>query len=403
MKPFEPTFYTLTPKEIANLKPDTDTLVLNNDGTVDWDYYDYILISFSGGKDSTATWLWLLELGAPMEKIQIWHQLVDGELANGQRNFFDWAITEGYCYAIAAAMGVKLQINEVKLLFQWKHGGFEGEMLRKNSTTSAACFEDQKGDVGCINPAKPASTCSGEKGCGFVYDPATWNKTEKRYYVKQSKCPVCGQKRRNIGTRHKFPQIGPMDVMARTITNDPAFKDAKILMISGERRQESKQRRGLAEIVKHKGTKGTRRVTQWRPIVKWDEFSVWRLLERWSIKPHPCYYLGFGRCSCITCIYSENDQWATVREIDPDLIAKIAAYEKEFRTTIIHPKKDKRTGKLIKMTVDDLADQAEPFPEIFTMTDQLEIAMGTHYPIRDIFVKKWELPAGAGRKKGGPG
>jgi len=49
--------------------------------------YDLFLVSFSGGKDSVACYLHLLELGIPPEKIQLWHQLVDGHLEPGERNF----------------------------------------------------------------------------------------------------------------------------------------------------------------------------------------------------------------------------------------------------------------------------------------------------------------------------
>lgn len=36
--------------------------------------YDRYIVSFSGGKDSTATFLYLLDHGIPREKIELWHQ-----------------------------------------------------------------------------------------------------------------------------------------------------------------------------------------------------------------------------------------------------------------------------------------------------------------------------------------
>ncbi|GEP97674.1 hypothetical protein CCY01nite_39340 [Chitinophaga cymbidii] len=41
--------------------------------------YDYYLIMFSGGKDSTACLLHLLDLGIPKHRIELWHQLMDGK------------------------------------------------------------------------------------------------------------------------------------------------------------------------------------------------------------------------------------------------------------------------------------------------------------------------------------
>ena len=40
--------------------------------------YDKYVVSFSGGKDSTATFLYLLEHGVPVDRIELWHQEVDG-------------------------------------------------------------------------------------------------------------------------------------------------------------------------------------------------------------------------------------------------------------------------------------------------------------------------------------
>ena len=325
--------------------------------------YDYFLVSFSGGKDSLACVLYLLELGVPPEKIQLWHQLVDGALEDGERNFFDWAITEDYCRAVADGLGVLLQVDSL-LKFQWKIGGFAGEMLRDDEPTNGICFDNQDGERTCLPPGAP----------------------------------------KKLGTRLKFPQKGSdmstrwctsylkIDVMARAISNEPAFSYAKILMLTGERREESGQRATYAEVDKHKCTTKKRLVTQWRPVIDWKEYDVWKIMERWKIQPHPCYCLGFGRCSCITCIYSHADQWASVRELDPALIKAIARYENEFGITIDRKKRD----------VEEVADEAEPFPEVSTDAHERKLGMGLVYPRKEIFNDRWELPAGAGRVVGGP-
>lgn len=39
--------------------------------------YDKYLVQFSGGKDSTASFLHLLDEGVAKEKIELWHQEID--------------------------------------------------------------------------------------------------------------------------------------------------------------------------------------------------------------------------------------------------------------------------------------------------------------------------------------
>lgn len=86
--------------------------------------YDKYIVGFSGGKDSTACFLHLLESGVPKEKIELWHHCVDGK----DETFMDWEITEDYCRKFAAAFGVPIY-------FSWRDGGFLKEMLLKMAVT----------------------------------------------------------------------------------------------------------------------------------------------------------------------------------------------------------------------------------------------------------------------------
>lgn len=51
--------------------------------------YDRYIVSFSDGKDFTATFLYLLDQGIPKDKIEQWRQEIDGR----EHNFFDWEVT----------------------------------------------------------------------------------------------------------------------------------------------------------------------------------------------------------------------------------------------------------------------------------------------------------------------
>ena len=66
--------------------------------------YDTIVVAFSGGKDSIASLIALIEAGVPPERIELYHHDVDG----GADAFMDWPSTTAYCHAVASAFGVPL-------------------------------------------------------------------------------------------------------------------------------------------------------------------------------------------------------------------------------------------------------------------------------------------------------
>lgn len=57
--------------------------------------YDLIVVLISGGKDSVACYLKLLELGVPKERIEFWHHDIDGGHPSRR---MDWKCTQNYTY-----------------------------------------------------------------------------------------------------------------------------------------------------------------------------------------------------------------------------------------------------------------------------------------------------------------
>ena len=118
---------------VAARKPDPRVLL-------PLDQYDHILVSFSGGKDSLASVLNLLEQGVSPDRIQLWHQCVDGK-AGVDPPFADWPCTESYVREVGNALGIRV-------LFQWRLGGFLGEMLKQDAQTQPVRFDRQDGTIG---------------------------------------------------------------------------------------------------------------------------------------------------------------------------------------------------------------------------------------------------------------
>lgn len=311
--------------------------------------YDHIVVAFSGGKDSLACLLHLLEQGVDRRKIELWHHRIDGT----ESPFMDWPVTESYCEAIAAHFAIPL-------FFSWKEGGFEQEMLRNNAPTAPIHFQAPDGlySTGGLGP---------------------------------------------LGTRGKFPQVSgnlavrwcsaylKIDVAASALRNDPRFRNAKTLVITGERAEESPGRAKYATFEPHKADrrsgKHARHIDHWRPVHSWEEKQVWEIIQRHHINPHPAYWLGFGRVSCQKCIFGSPNQWATVRELDPRGFQRIADYERQFGLTIHR-----------SQSVTERADRGIPYA-----FDQRwsQIALSTHYH-EPVCINPWELPLGAFGENVGP-
>lgn len=315
--------------------------------------YAVVIVAFSGGKDSIACVLHLLEMGVPRESIELWHHDIDGREGS---DLMDWRPTRAYCEAFAKAMGLRL-------FFSWKQGGFEGEMLREDAYTRPTCFETPTGLV----------TLGGGRG--------------------------------KKATRRVFPQVTAdlskrwcsaylkIDVGRKALNRQHRFRHSRTLFVTGERAQESAARANYAVLEPHacdrrKGRLG-RHVDAWRPIHKWSAEEVWGIIGAWSINPHPAYKVGLGRTSCQFCIFGNGDQWATVRAIDPERFSRVAAYEAAFGKTIKRSK-----------NVTQVADSGAPYP--FSETDAA-LARSHEYNEPIILAPgEWRLPLGAYASGCGP-
>lgn len=330
------------------------TLDLEDGAIPDLDSYDRVVAYFSGGKDSLALVLYLLELGVPASKIELHHHNVDGDPSDGH-GLMDWPVTLAYCKAVSDHLGATFQTS-------WREGGIEREMTRQDTRTAPVVFykDGQRIEVGGTNGP--------------------------------------------LGTRRKFPQqsaslatrwcsaAAKVDVGASYIRNDPKFRHQRTLVVSGERAEESSARARYARFEQDRtdarsGTLG-RHVDHWRAVHGWSEEQVWAIIQRHSLQVHPAYELGYGRVSCQWCIFSSKNQWATNRKIAPQGFVRIATYEQNFGVTI-HRKHDVTT----------LAEMGTPYPAADGIWVQHAMSSTWDAPI---VVENWKLPAGAFGESCGP-
>lgn len=99
---------------------------------------------------------------------------------------------------------------------------------------------------------------------------------------------------------------------------------------------------------------------------------------------------GFGRASCMTCIFLTDPAWATLQRIDPVRVARHVANEKTFGKTI------HRTRSL-----SERIGSAEPFADLDPQWVHAAMSATRTLPIR-IPPDTWTLPRGAFQESGGP-
>lgn len=313
--------------------------------------YDLVLVMWSGGKDSLACILHLLEQGVPKSKIELWHHDIDGGSP-----FMDWPCTPSYCGSIAKHLSVPLYHS-------WRMGGFLREMLRNGTPTAPTVFERPDGSFG-------------EKGGKGM-----------------------------PGTRQKFPQVSAdlsvrwcsaylkIDVASIAIKNQERFNGIRTLFVTGERAEESSARSRYRVFEPHRtdarAGKFRRHVDHWRAVHAWNEQQVWDIVRAHRINPHPAYRLGWGRVSCLSCIFGSANQWASVRKIAPVQFETIAQYEQQFGKTIQR-----------KRSIVELANKGTAYLATENAALIAE-ALATQWPGPPV-IDPWILPPGAFGESTGP-
>ncbi|MFU2510589.1 phosphoadenosine phosphosulfate reductase family protein [Pseudoalteromonas sp. ASV78] len=317
------------------------------------DEYDYIILCMSGGKDSIAGLLHLIDIGADLNKIELWHHDVDG---NEGSTLMDWPFMKDFNRKLADHFGLPIY-------FSWLEGGFEGEMIKKDSYSRPQHIETPNGKIILSRDTKRAKP----------------------------------------RTRMKFPQVSAnlqtrwcssslkIDIGRRAINNQDRFNNKKILFVTGERREESHNRAKYNQFEPHScdrrfGQKA-RYVDSWRPVLHWDEEQVWEKLKSHGVTPPVPYRLGWSRSSCMKCIFNDPTIWATLRHHFQGSLDKIAEYENQFGITISRSRKG----------VMHLSEMAKPLDiedrEAFLQALKKDFTLPITQPVID-----WKLPAGAFNK-----
>lgn len=314
--------------------------------------YDLIIVLFSGGKDSTACYYKLLELGVPKEKIELWHHDIDGGHPSRR---MDWRCTQNYVKSFA-------DVEEVTLRISYRVNGFFGELYRIGASEPIEWIDPDTGEViqcrlsqNYLKCRELKEKCTEDmeealKQYGYrMKFPAKSGDLSRRWCSAYLKIAVADSVISNLdwleqlgelgGKRLKFPAKGGTHQGRRssgslkaavqdsvTSNLDKTKENVKVLVVSGERRGESAGRAMYNEMEIHRTNaekKAHRIVHQWRPVIDYSEKDVWEVLKRHHANPHPCYRAGWNRCSCAQCIFSTPKLFAGIRELYPEEYAAL--------------------------------------------------------------------------------
>jgi 3'-phosphoadenosine 5'-phosphosulfate sulfotransferase (PAPS reductase)/FAD synthetase len=374
--------------------------------------YDLIVVLISGGKDSVACYLKLIELGVPKEKIEFWHHDIDGGHPTRR---MDWKCTQNYVKALADAEGVKLRVS-------YRVNGFFGELYRIGASEPIEWIDPDTGEIRqcklssnylkCRELKEQATEEMEEllKQYGYrMKFPAKTGDLSRRWCSAYLKICVADTVVSNIdrlgeleelgGKRHKFPAKGGTHsgrwcsgnlkaaVQDSVTANLEETKhDKKILIVSGERRGESAGRSKYNEMEIHRTNaiaKAHRVVHQWRCCIDYSEKDVWELLKRHHINPHPCYRIGWNRCSCMMCIFSTPRLFAGVKELFPDAYASLRHDEEVLGFTLDN-----------KKNLDEFIGDT---PSCVCWNDKKAIhsILTGEFGTEDIYTENWNYPVGA--------
>ena len=238
-----------------------------------------IVVSVSGGKDSTATAILALETG---------HQCRFLFADTGHEH----PLTYEYLNYLSSRL--KIHIDVVK-------ADFSDQVYRKRQTVRKKWVDE---DVVSSGEAEIIARQLEPTGIPFL-DLCLWKgrfpSAKRRFCTEELK--------------HRPLDMAVMNIRQSTGRFVESWQ--------GVRRDESRSRSQLPQ-------RETSEFAEiYRPILYWSAEDVFRFLRQHKVHPNPLYKLGMSRVGCMPCIYSRKSELKEISMRFPDEIDRVANWERE--------------------------------------------------------------------------
>ena len=249
-----------------------------------FDNIDHNVISFSGGKDSTAMLLLAIERDTPDLSV------VFADTGNEHEQTYD------YVRYIESATGVP--IRWVKAEFARQIAGKREFVLTKWTSKWGAPQEAIDRAAAALVPT----------GIPFL-DLCIW----KGRFPSTMRAFCSEELKRN-------PIIEQVQ--------KPLLETGNVISWQGVRRDESMRRRFLTEREMKTTAENGNEMWNYRPILDWTADDCFAIHKKHGIKHNPLYEQGMGRVGCMPCINARKDELLEISKRFPEVIERIAEWEK---------------------------------------------------------------------------
>lgn len=145
-------------------------------------------------------------------------------------------------------------------------------------------------------------------------------------------------------------KTGPIDKYCRTLKGNVLVLIGERRDESPNRKKLKAWRPDIKNSLKDK----SRIIVKYSPILDYSEEYVWVIIKRYNIPVHPCYSWGVSRASCAICIFSSDKEIKIAAERAPKIVEKYLKAESQIDHSFRYKAATKKRPAILESIADIL-------------------------------------------------